>query len=445
MSSDLLSIARSGATAARIALDVTAQNIANASSEGYVRRSVSLSEVATSGTFGRVGDVSLSGVRLSGVTRNADLFRQAEVRRTGSDAARAGAELGALENVEAAVEQSGLYPAIVEFEAALQRLAGNTVDRSLREAALESARNLASTFNLAAGALDAVGELQRFEAQEGVDQVNTAAQELARINLRLARAADATSDQSALLDQRDVLLQRLSTFADVTATIAADQTVTVRLGGVSGEALVAGGTVQPFAMTSAADGTIGFDLGGAAVTPASGSLAGRANALATLAATRASLDRLADGLIVAANTGQAGGATLDGTPGQPLFGGSGASGIALALVSGDQFATAPMGAAAGSRDPANLAALRSALTTADIAGGADALLFSISSTVASRRTTSEALQTIAGSARAALTAQAGVDLDAEAVNLVRFQQAFQASGKAMQVASTLFDTLLAIR
>ena len=53
MSSDLLSIARSGAMAARVALDVTAQNIANASSDGYVRRSVRLAELASSGGFGR--------------------------------------------------------------------------------------------------------------------------------------------------------------------------------------------------------------------------------------------------------------------------------------------------------------------------------------------------------------------------------------------------------
>ena len=44
-----------------------------------------------------------------------------------------------------------------------------------------------------------------------------------------------------------------------------------------------------------------------------------------------------------------------------------------------------------------------------------------------------------------LDSQAGVNLDEEAVNLVRYQQAFQACGKAIQVASTLFDTLLAIR
>ena len=38
----------------------------------------------------------------------------------------------------------------------------------------------------------------------------------------------------------------------------------------------------------------------------------------------------------------------------------------------------------------------------------------------------------------------GVNLDEEAANLLRYQQAYQASGKVMQIASTLFDTLLGL-
>ena len=75
----------------------------------------------------------------------------------------------------------------------------------------------------------------------------------------------------------------------------------------------------------------------------------------------------------------------------------------------------------------------------------DALIFDISSTVAGRTVTRDALDTIAGNARIALNAQSGVNLDQEAANLIRFQQAFQASGRAIQVASDIFDTLLAIR
>ena len=445
MSSDLLSIGRSGATAARIALDLTAQNIANAATEGYVRRSVRLEELAPASGPGQIDEVSLSGVRFAGIVRNADVFRQAEVRRTGSDAARADAEVAGLTDIEAAIEQSQLYPALVKFEASLGQLAADPVNPSLRAAVVEDARTAARSYTIASGALDAVGEGLRFEAADGVSQINLIAGELAKTNLRLARSSDGGSDRSALLDQRDALLERLSGFANISTVIAPDQTVQVSLGGSGGPQLVGPAAATPFASTTAADGTIAFTLGGGPVALAGGALAGKAQALVTLADMRGRIDALAATLIATANAAQAGGVALDGSPGQPLFSGTTAADIAVSLTSGAQLATAPAGAPAGSRDPANLNALRAALANAGVVDQADAALFAISSAVAGRTVTRDALQTIADSARATLDAQSGVDLDAEAVNLIRFQQAFQASGRAMQVASTLFDTLLAIR
>lgn len=448
MASDLLSIGRSGAQAARIALDVTAQNIANASSEGYVRRSARLAEVSSSGGFGRIGDVSLSGVRLDSVVRNADLFRQSEVRRTGADAARASSEVAGLENIEAAVEQSNVFPAIVAFEGSLQQLASDPVDPSLRAAVIEDARTMTRTFNIAATSLDAVGTGLRFEAADGVTQINLLSGELSRVNLRLARAADSSSDQTALLDQRDSLLQRLSGFVDVSTTISTDQTVEVRLGGPGGSPLVEGGTAHTFAMATAGDGTIAFTLDGSPVAPASGSLTGKAQALEKLRDIRTQLDTVASSVVDTVNAAQANGIALDGSPGQPLFSANPANAaatMALALQDGRMIATAPSTGGANSRDPANLSALRAALGAADPAGEMDALIFDISGAVAGRSVTRDALTTIAGTARIALESQSGVDLDSEAVNLVHYQQAFQASGRVMQVASDLFDTLLAIK
>lgn len=445
MASDLLSIASSGAKAARIALDVTAQNIANAASEGYVRRSARLEEVASSGGYNRIGDVSLSGVRLDAVVRNADSFRQAEVRRTGADAARASAEVAGLENIESAVEQSNVFQAVVQFEGALQQLASDPVDASLRAAVVEDARTMVRTFNIAATSLDAAGNGLRFEAADGVEQVNVLAGELSRVNLRLARAVDATSDQTALLDQRDLLLQKLSEQVDVSTTIGADQTVQVRIGGPTGGLLVSGGAASPLAMTTAPNGTIAFTLGGNAIAPTGGALAGKALALDKLVDVRSGLDAVAAGVIATVNAAQAGGVALDGSAGQPLFGGGNAATMTLAMEDGRGLATAPGGAGANSRDSSNLAALRNGLAANDPAGGMDALIFDISGTVAGRTITRDALLTIAGSASIALESQAGVDLDQEALNLVRFQQSFQASARAMQVAKDLFDSLLAIR
>lgn len=445
MASDLLSIAKSGAKAARSALDVTAQNIANASSEGYVRRSVRLEEVSSAGGFMRSGDISLSGVRVDRIVRNADLFRQSEVRRTGSDAARASAEVAGLENLESALEQSNLFSAIVDFEGSLQQLASDPVDTSLRASVVEDARTMARTFNIASNALDAVGEAARFEAADGVSQVNLIAGELAKVNLRLSRAADASSDQTTLLDQRDMLLQQLSEQVDVNVTINPDHTVAVRVGGTAGPQLVNGGTATAFGMTTAANGTISFTLGGAPVATNAGALTGKSQVLTKVAEMRGSLDAIAAGIITTVNAAQANGAALDGSNGVAMFTGTGAGDIALAFDDGRLIATAPAGSGPNSRDQSNLVALRTALDGEDPAGKTDSMLFNISSAVAGRTITRDALESIAGTARIALQAQAGVDLDQEAVNLLRFQQAFQASGRIMQVASDIFDTVLGIR
>jgi flagellar hook-associated protein 1 FlgK len=51
-------------------------------------------------------------------------------------------------------------------------------------------------------------------------------------------------------------------------------------------------------------------------------------------------------------------------------------------------------------------------------------------------------QQLATTAEQARTAVSGVNLDEEAARLMQYQQAYQAAGKAMQVANSLFDTLL---
>lgn len=56
-----------------------------------------------------------------------------------------------------------------------------------------------------------------------------------------------------------------------------------------------------------------------------------------------------------------------------------------------------------------------------------------------------ALTVVHDQAVASRDAVSGVSLDEEATNLIRFQQAYQASAKVMQVASQLFDSVLQIR
>lgn len=57
----------------------------------------------------------------------------------------------------------------------------------------------------------------------------------------------------------------------------------------------------------------------------------------------------------------------------------------------------------------------------------------------------EALKAVNEQAIESRDAVSGVSLDSEAADLIRFQQAYQASAKAMQVASTIFDAILNVR
>ena len=57
----------------------------------------------------------------------------------------------------------------------------------------------------------------------------------------------------------------------------------------------------------------------------------------------------------------------------------------------------------------------------------------------------KALEVVNNQAIEARDKVSGVSLDTEAADLIRFQQAYQASAKAMQVAGTLFDAILQVR
>ena len=58
--------------------------------------------------------------------------------------------------------------------------------------------------------------------------------------------------------------------------------------------------------------------------------------------------------------------------------------------------------------------------------------------------TSTSQQKVLEQAQTVQQSTSGVNLDEEASNLIRYQQAYQASGKVMEVASKLFDQILAI-
>lgn len=445
MSSNLLQIGKSGTVAARTALELTAQNIANAGNADYARRSVGLAEVASGGTVGLFSSRSLGGVRVDQILRSDSIFLQNEARRTGSDAARSASELESLTRAESVVEQAGIYPALVEFEAAVGLLRGDSLNGALRASLLENGRTLADTLHIADSGLAAEREGVRFAAGAQGDTVNLAAAELARVNATLVRKQSGTGSQASLLDQRDALLRDLSKLVGITVEYGSNGVANVRLGDQNGPFLISGPTAAEFSVVDNSDGTISFSLDGTGVTISGGGLAGQATALENLRNLNGELDGLANQIIQTLNDAQSLGQTPAGTTGPAFFSGTSASDISVSIASGSDVAAAIAGSGPGSHNATNLENLLNALANGGPAAEADSILFDLSSNVNGRRIAHDALSTIAESATIALQRESAVDLDSEAANLVRFQQAFQASGRIIQVANDIFDSVLGIR
>jgi flagellar hook-associated protein FlgK len=59
--------------------------------------------------------------------------------------------------------------------------------------------------------------------------------------------------------------------------------------------------------------------------------------------------------------------------------------------------------------------------------------------------TQQALTVVNEQAQSARDKVSGVNLDDEAADLIRFQQAYQAAAKALQISGQLFDSIVQIR
>jgi len=112
--------------------------------------------------------------------------------------------------------------------------------------------------------------------------------------------------------------------------------------------------------------------------------------------------------------------------------------------------TDPKGIAAavpggGTRDASNLAKLQSARTSGGYEAGITGLVAGNAAAIASRKIVSEAQNAILNGATASRDTASMVNLDDEAVQLLRFQQAYQASSRVIAVAKDVFQSLMEIR
>ncbi|WP_374944095.1 flagellar hook-associated protein FlgK [Sphingomonas sp.] len=448
--SDLLAIGASGVRAYQGALTTTSENIANAGVEGYAKRSARLAEVgAASGSY-RSGAVNAGmGVTITGIARSADAYKTAAVRTAGTDLARTESASAWLGRIQGALTGNQLTARVTGFFTAASTLAADPTSSAARTALLESATTAAGAFSATGRALDQVAADLDSTADQGTAALNRFGAALAKVNDGLARTAPDSAAAASLADQRDQLLEQMSTLVDVTVTTDSIGRATVKLGDASGAVFVSGTSAGAVTYARDADKvTLAMFRDGVsgAVLPNGGALGGIVDGAKQVADARAALNTIAGAFTTDVNAFQARGQTLGGgAPPPKMFDIAPASvptEFKLSLTNPDDIAAASVGG--GPRDGSNLATLQASRAASGVEGRTTTLVANNAAAIEQRKLVADAQSAIRDGAVSARDSVSGVNLDTEAVDLLRFQQAYQASSKVIQVARDIFQTIIGI-
>jgi flagellar hook-associated protein 1 len=237
---DFLSSGVSGLLAFRRALDVTSHNIANVATEGYSRQRVNLA----SGPAQQMGNGWVgSGVRVDTITRTYDDFLAYGVRTSSSSYERLNTYAGLTERVDNmfADSNSGLSASLQKFTNAAQEVASQPTSNSARQVLLAQAQSLSGQLQGYDERLNSLGAEVESRIDGEVREISTIAQGIAQLNTKIKDALGRTGEPpNDLLDQRDRLLDELSSHVNVNTSTQDGAIVSVFIG--NGQPLVLGET-----------------------------------------------------------------------------------------------------------------------------------------------------------------------------------------------------------
>ena len=206
-----LSTAMSGLTAAQAGLAVTAGNIANANTPGYVTKTAL--QVATTG--GNAGD----GVRVEAINRELDRFVQQQLQTETSGGAYADLRANFYQQLQQTYGQPGSnasFDALFNgLTSAVQALSTSPDSYSARAAVLGAAQALAGQLNsMTAGIQGLRGQADQGIAAD-VQLANQAMAQIAEANRAIAADPSSDSAAAALADQRDQAIAQLAKLIDI--------------------------------------------------------------------------------------------------------------------------------------------------------------------------------------------------------------------------------------
>ncbi|MEY4270263.1 MAG: hypothetical protein RLZZ58_1479 [Pseudomonadota bacterium] len=439
--SDLLGIGSSGLRAYRAALAAVSENIVNADNRDYSRRRVDVVEAMAVARPSPLyaANRDFQGADVGGIRRSGDMLADQGLRFALAASGTANARAAWLEQAEVALgdDAAGVGQRLGVFFASAQELAGAPDSAALRATMLSALDDVARAFNAAGNRLTEVqaqlGDALAVSAGDASRHLAT----LAGLNRDLLGTIDGSAAQAQMFDQRDAALFKLSAILPVTVSLGTKGDVALTL--ADGTSLVNGVNAAAVTIGGSMDAPALLVNGTAAALPPEGALAGQAGSAAALSAHRVSLDNVAGNFAAALNGWQAMGTAAGGSAGAPLLSGSDATSLTLVATDPAAIAAARGGVANG-----NLTALAALRDPAGAEAGWQSLVNVLALQGESSRIAQDAADTQVGHARVRRDAASAVDLDAEAAEMVRLQQAYEAAARVIQVARETINAILAI-
>ena len=227
--SDLLTIGSSGVTAYQRALATVSNNIANVSTDGYNRQDISITANQPTQEGGSyVG----TGARFDQVRRQYDAFVESNLRNSNSDLQSQVPLLSYVNRlIDVMGDQSiGLTTAMNLFFESSRSLASDPASTVSRSIFLRDADGLASRFRQLSSQFELLNNETRQSVETDIGQVNSLTQQLAEMNKQLAKKSHVSDQPSELLDQRDLLLRKLSSLISVKTKFADNGSVLISVG-----------------------------------------------------------------------------------------------------------------------------------------------------------------------------------------------------------------------
>ncbi|MAB83986.1 MAG: flagellar hook-associated protein FlgK [Phycisphaerae bacterium] len=224
-------IGRSALFASQAAIQIAGHNMANATTPGFHRRSIHLlpAQGGVIGTRMYMGN----GVSIGSINREIDLALQARYRASISREATLAIDqqfLVALETLQNELGEGSLSSSLDSFFGSFSELSNTGTDSALRTIALQQGEVLTARISELAAGYDGLASEVSAGIENTVDAANGLLEQIASLNEQIGTYEGSGNEASELRDQRDLLVNQLSQFIDVTATEVSGGMIELRVG-----------------------------------------------------------------------------------------------------------------------------------------------------------------------------------------------------------------------